>query len=177
MDEKVLIRQIKAGNDDAFRVLVEKYRNDLYRTVFAILRNERDAEDATQEIFLKIYHSLPQYEHQGLKTWMTRVAVNHAIDFKRKVTRRQEDVGEVIEQVHIDETSKQVIQKELRRLVRDKLAEIPDNYREVIYEYYIAERSYQQIADKHNIAVKTVETKLYRARSWMKRNWKEDEFS
>jgi len=63
-----LIEKIKSGNDHAFRLLVEKYRNHVFHTVYGVLRNEKDAEDAAQEVFMKIYTSLPQYEKQGFKT-------------------------------------------------------------------------------------------------------------
>ena len=169
------------GNDHAFRLLVEKYRNDVFRTVFAVLRDQKEAEDAAQEVFMKIYTSLPKYEYQGFKTWMTRIAVNHAIDVKRKQARRREEVTEALEQQALatsrDSVEKEIIEQDQRRLVRKKLNEVPENYREVIYGFYIAEKSYQQMAEEQNVQVKTIETKLYRARSWMKKNWKEDDFS
>ena len=169
------------GNDHAFRLLVEKYRNDVFRTVFAVLRDQKEAEDAAQEVFMKIYTSLSQYENQGFKTWLTRIAVNHAIDVKRKQARRREDVVDSLEQqvpgTPKNSVEKEVIAQDQRRLVQKKLNEVPENYREVIYGFYIAEKSYQQMADEQNVQVKTIETKLYRARNWIKKNWKEDDFS
>lgn len=152
----------------------------MFRTVFAVLRDEKEAEDAAQEVFMKIYTSLSRYENQGFKTWITRIAVNHAIDTKRKTARRREDIIEAIEQQAFG-TSKDSIENELfdndrRKQVRDKLDELPDNYRDVIYGFYIAEKSYQQMADEQNVQIKTIETKLYRARNWMKKNWKEGDF-
>jgi RNA polymerase sigma factor (sigma-70 family) len=139
------------------------------------------AEDAAQEVFMKIYNSLSQYESQGFKTWMTRIAVNHAIDIKRKQARRKEDVVEALEQQVLgtpkDGVEKELIVNERQRLVRKRLDELPENYRDVIYGFYIAEKSYQQLAEEQNVQVKTIETKLYRARNWMKKNWKEDDFS
>ena len=176
-----LIQKVIKGNDHAFRLLIEKYRNDLFRTIFAVLRDKKEAEDATQEVFIKIYTSLPQYENQGFKTWITRIAVNHAIDMKRKNERRQEDmldsnsydtIGSEKESVETE-----VINNERRLLVRKKLHELPLNYRNVIYDFYIEEKSYQQMAEEQNVQVKTIETKLYRARNWMKKHWKEDDFS
>ncbi|WP_254842640.1 sigma-70 family RNA polymerase sigma factor [Bacillus sp. MRMR6] len=170
-----------AGDDDAFRLLVEKYRNDVFRTVFAVLRDLKEAEDAAQEVFLKIYTSLPRYEHQGFKTWMTRIAVNHAIDVQRKQARQSVEVVEALEQQAFgtpkDSIEKEMIQNERQRQVRKRLNELPDNYRDVIYGFYIAEKSYQQMAEEQKVQVKTIETKLYRARHWMKKNWKEDDFS
>ncbi|PGY07004.1 RNA polymerase subunit sigma [Bacillus sp. AFS031507] len=181
MSDAALIENVLEGNDHAFRLLVEKYRNDVFRTIFAVLRDQKEAEDAAQEVFMKIYTSLPQYQNQGFKTWMTRIAVNHAIDIKRKQVRRKEEVAEDLE-LQLVGTPKDSIEKEImdtdrRRLVRRKLDELPENYRDVIYGFYIAEKSYQQLADEQNVQVKTIETKLYRARHWMKKNWKEDDFS
>jgi RNA polymerase sigma factor (sigma-70 family) len=165
------------GNDHAFRLLVEKYRNDVFRTIFAVLRDQKETEDAAQEVFMRIYTSLPQYQNQGFKTWMTRIAVNHAIDIKRKQVRRREEVAEELELQLVgtpkDSVEKEIMEIDRRRLVREKL----DNYRDVIYGFYIAEKSYQQMAEEQNVQVKTIETKLYRARHWMKKNWKEDDFS
>lgn len=181
ISDQVLIQKIKSGNDHAFRLLVEKYRNDLFRTIFAVLRDQKEAEDAAQEVFLKIYTSLPQYENQGFKTWITRIAVNHAIDVKRKRDRRQEDRLEAVQYDTIgterESVEMVVVNKEQRNLVHEKLDDLPVNYRNVIYDFYIAEKSYQQMAEEQNVQVKTIEMKLYRARSWMKKHWKEDDFS
>jgi RNA polymerase sigma factor (sigma-70 family) len=172
---------VREGNEHAFRLLVEKYRNDVFRTVFAVLRDQKEAEDAAQEVFMKIYTSLSQYENQGFKTWMTRIAVNHAIDVKRKQARRREEVVDALEQQALgtprDSVETEIIENDQRKLVRKRLDELPENYREVIYGFYIAEKSYQQMAEEQKVQVKTIETKLYRARSWMKKNWKEDDFS
>ncbi|UII56369.1 sigma-70 family RNA polymerase sigma factor [Cytobacillus spongiae] len=169
------------GSDHAFRVLVEKYRNDLFRVIYAVLRDQKEAEDATQEAFMKIYTSLPQYENQGLKTWMTRIAVNHAIDVKRKRERRREEVSDRITAFELpaeqETVESAIIKKEQHDLIKKRMNELPTNYRDVIYGFYIEEKSYQQMAEEQQVQVKTVETKLYRARHWMKQHWKEDDFS
>lgn len=89
-----LVEKVRAGNDHAFRILIETYKQTIYRTVYSVLRNQKDAEDVTQEVFIKIYTSLPQYKNQGFKTWITRIAVNHAIDLKRKRQRQKEEPHE-----------------------------------------------------------------------------------
>lgn len=176
----ILIEKIKLGDDEAFRLLVEKYRNDLFRIIYSVLKDQKESEDAVQEVFIKIYTSLPKYENQGFKTWITRIAVNHAIDIKRRQQRRREDISEIVELDGKDRNGKdlesEVIHRERRQLVRERLNELPDNYRDVIYGYYIAEKSYQQMALEQNVQVKTIETKLYRARIWMKKHWREEDF-
>lgn len=161
---------------------MEKFQHDLFRVIYAVLRDQKEAEDATQEVFLKIYYSLPKYEHKGLKTWMTRIAVNHAIDMQRKRKRRREEMvddfgtSEELLIVKGPSLESEVITEEQRQLVHKKLQELPDNYREVICGFYIEEKSYQQMAAEQNVQVKTIETKLYRARQWIKKHWKEDDF-
>lgn len=144
------------------------------------MRHEKDAEDATQEVFLKIYYALPKYSSQGIKSWLTRIAVNHAIDVKRKKQRQQEMILEPDDLPTLSSPEENVVlpllQKEQRELVKSRLHDMPANYRKVIEAYYIAEKSYKQIAEEQQVEAKTVETKLYRARNWMKKHWKEDDF-
>ncbi|WP_431731880.1 sigma-70 family RNA polymerase sigma factor [Bacillus timonensis] len=148
--------------------------------MYPVLRHEKDAEDAEQEVFLKIYYALPQYSAQGFKAWITRIAINHAIDVKRKKQRQHELIIEPDELPALSSSEENVVipllRKEQRELVKNRLHDMPANYREVIEAYYIAEKSYKQIATEQQIEVKTVEIKLYRARNWMKKHWKEDDF-
>ena len=181
--EQALVEKVRNGSDHAFRILIEKYKHHVFRTIYGILRNQKDAEDASQEVFVKIYTSLPQYENQGLKTWITRIAVNHAIDCKRKAARRKEEMAETpappqreLRREDLESVEAKFEEKQLRLLVRRRLGEMPENYRKVIYDYYIEEKSYKTMAEEQQVEVKTIETKLYRARLWMKKHWKEEDF-
>ncbi|WP_096186564.1 RNA polymerase sigma factor [Evansella halocellulosilytica] len=179
--DEALIKQILQGNDHAFRILIEKYRSLIFKTAYGVLKNEKDAEDAAQEVFIKIYSSLPKYEGKGLKTWMARIAVNHAIDLKRKRDRRKEEVAEDIRLELVTADSKSVeseyLHKEMRSRVRERLNDLPLNYRYVVYGYYIEEKSFQQLSKEEGINEKSVRVKLHRARKWMREHWKEDDFS
>jgi RNA polymerase sigma factor (sigma-70 family) len=146
-----------------------------------VLHHPKDAEDATQEAFVKIYRSLPRYQGHGFKTWMSRIAVNTAIDYKRKSERRREvivdpEVG-LQTAISAEEPADLVLmRKEQGAMIARYLSELPPNYREVIVSYYMEGKSYQQIAIEQDVEIKTVESKLYRARNWMKKHWKEDDF-
>ncbi len=176
-----LVEKVRSGNDHAFRILIETYKESVFRTVYSVLHNQKDAEDATQEVFIKIYTSLPQYQNQGFKTWMTRIAVNHAIDLKRKRDRKKEvSHEEQPSEGHLglsEDVEALFFQNERRKLVLQKLDDLPAGYREVVHDFYIKEKTYQQIAEEQQIQVKSVEVKLYRARNWMKKHWKEEDFS
>ena len=177
---QALINQVKKGNQHAFRLIVEQYQGYIFQVAYGILRNEKDAEDAAQEIFMKIYLSLPKYEDQGFKTWITRLATNHAIDMKRKAFRKREESSDsVYEDFQVprnDSVEKEYFKEEKIKVIRSRLNELPTGYRDVVYGFYIKEKSYQELAEEQEAQVKTIEMKLYRARKWMKENWKEDDF-
>lgn len=178
--EQALIEKVRTGDEHAFRVLVETYRNLVFHSVYAVLRNQKDAEDATQEVFLKVYLSLSHYENQGFKTWLTRIAVNHAIDMRRKAYRQREEAADDFQldtNVCLEESvADKVARKELKRIVHRRIDELPENYRDVIYGFYIEDKTYDQLADEQNVKRETVATKLHRARLWMKKHWKESDF-
>jgi DNA-directed RNA polymerase specialized sigma24 family protein len=69
------VKKVKAGDEQAFRLVVERYKNSLFKAIFPILRNEKDAEDVTQEVFLKIYHALPQYKSQCIKKFINMIYI------------------------------------------------------------------------------------------------------
>ncbi len=109
---------------------------------------------------------------------MARIATNHAIDYKRKKEREKVELSlsnetqEDIKSSHNIEAL--LLRKEQKLLIAQKLRELPENYRDVVLAHYLEEKSYQEIAAQQNTEVKTVEMKLYRARKWIKKHWKEE---
>ncbi|WP_244226543.1 RNA polymerase sigma factor [Paenibacillus protaetiae] len=173
------------GGPAAYEPFVLEYGPYIYRTVFAVLRTPQDAEDVTQEVLLQIYRSLPAYRNEGLKTWMTRIAVNKAIDYKRYKARRPDmDAGDEAAQEEsaayrhglLPTTEEQVLEREKRDRMRLRIAELPETYKEVVVAYYIEDKSYEQIAGETGLERKSVESRLYRARSWMKKHWQKEDF-
>ncbi|BBH22665.1 RNA polymerase sigma factor SigW [Paenibacillus baekrokdamisoli] len=181
-----MIEQVLAGDTEAFRTIIDHYEAYLYQVALSVLHHPKDAEDAAQEAFVKIYFSLSKYQGQGFKTWLTRIVVHTAIDYKRKLGTRRETLGAMdsnelaaaaFEQTAAPESVEDdLLRKERAQLIACYLSEIPDNYRHVVVAFYMEEKSHMQIASEHGIAVKTVESKLYRARTWMKKHWKEEDF-
>ncbi len=176
---------MQEGGPEHYGPFVQAYGPYIYRTVFAVLHSPHDAEDITQEVLLQIYRSLPDCRLDGLKTWITRIAVNRAIDFKRSKARRPEELSDseaMSEKMHDDDAAAMpaaelvAIKQADRRQVRERVEEMPENYREVINAYYMEDKSYEQIAAETGLERKSVESRLYRARSWMKRHWRKEDF-
>ncbi|MGO4111502.1 RNA polymerase sigma factor [Paenibacillus sp. YAF4_2] len=178
------ITAIKNGGPEAFQSFVDEYGPYLYRTVYAVIRSPHDAEDVTQEALLQIYRSLPEFRMDGLKTWITRIAVNKAIDWKRSRMRKPEELMESITGLEADGIMTErglpvevsVMEREEQRHVREQVEQLPDNYREVVTAYYMENKSYEEIAAQTGLEKKSVESRLYRARNWIKRHWRKEDF-
>lgn len=91
MNEQELIQDLCARDEQAFRHLVETYRNKVYATVFNMLQDRDDAEDCAQEVFIQVYESISSFKQESsLSTWIYRIAVRKALDkIRRKKTRQR----------------------------------------------------------------------------------------
>lgn len=90
MNEQDLIRRIRNVDPEIYGQLIDRYRGKVMRTCFSYLRNERDAEEAVQDIFAKAYFSLAKFKgDSSFSTWIYRIAVNHCLDILRKKYRRR----------------------------------------------------------------------------------------
>ncbi|WP_026342466.1 RNA polymerase sigma factor [Paenibacillus fonticola] len=160
---------------------MKQYSAYIYRIAYSVLREAKEAEDASQEIFLQVYKSLPGYRYEGFKTWLTRIAVHKAIDLKRKRDRRKEEQWDPAKVLHIapvheDDTLQQLMDQERKARLRTRIRELPPGHRDIITAFYLEGKSYDDIAAEQSIAVKSVESRLYRARSWIREHWKEEEW-
>ena len=84
-----MIIQLRQGNEPAFRWLVEHYRNRVYHTALNILQDPKEAEDAAQETFIRVFESIGSFkEEASLSTWIYRIATHKALDkIRRRKTR------------------------------------------------------------------------------------------
>ncbi|MFD1178784.1 RNA polymerase sigma factor [Paenibacillus puldeungensis] len=181
IDEASFLIKFKQGDPSAFRWLVQEYGTYIYRVAYSVLHDAKEAEDAAQEIYLQIYKSLPEYRSRGLKTWMTRIAVNKAIDLKRKRDRRKEEQWDPSNlalkiPVQEDEILAGMMDQERNQELKRKIFELPESHRQIVTEFYLNGKSHEQIAADLSVSVKTVESKLYRARTYIREHWKMGEW-
>ena len=84
-EDRLLIERLKKGQKETFRELVEKYKKPLYYYCFRLCRNHADAEDLSQEVFIKVYQRIEQFREEAkIQTWIYRIASNAFIDKKRR---------------------------------------------------------------------------------------------
>jgi RNA polymerase sigma-70 factor (ECF subfamily) len=87
--DATIIARVRAGDSDAFRVLVERHSRNIFRLAYRMVGNEPDAEDVVQDTFLRAYRQLHRFESRAnFGTWLYRIAVNCALDLLRQRPRR-----------------------------------------------------------------------------------------
>lgn len=179
--QEIDIKKLVQQDASVFRLFIRSYQRYIYQLAYGVLRHEKDAEDAVQEILMKIYHALPNYRQEGLKTWIRQISVRHAIDMKRKRSRRSDRDDDLDKAAPYlddgrDSLDSTLIKQSRNEYLFKRLEELPDNYRVVIHAFYIEEKSYEEIAQEHELELSAVKMRLYRGRQWMKKHWREEEF-
>ena len=178
-----LVRYIAAGNHEAFRVLMKRHNQLLYRTARSILKNEPEAEDAVQEAYLQAYRAMGTFRGDAkVSTWLVRIAVNEAITRLHKQTRRAEIIrldGEDSQaDLHSSEDSmnqsppeqpdRAALRAEARRLLEAKIDELPDAFRTVFVLRAVEEMTVEEAAVVLGIPEATVRTRFFRARGLLR---------
>ena len=177
-DENTVIKSILSGDYNSFGSIVEHYQGLVFSICLNMTGDRFEAENLSQDIFIKIFNSLSTYEFRGFKTWITRVAVNRCMDFKRQAARRREEpVSPDNMELYCHELGPPVEELILRAeeagTVRKVCDALPEIYRTVITEYFIKYKSIRQISTEMGISYKTVETRLYRGLKLLGERWKE----
>ena len=173
-EEAVLVEEALAGKMPAFEKLVSLYGKKIYNYCYRMTGNKEDAEDISQDVFLKSYRSLNGFKRNSqFSTWIYRIAHNACIDHHRKkkvetvsLTRSDEDNGKQDNEIVSDSLSleEEVLMNERKNAVHSAIAKLRPEYRTVIILRDIDGLSYDEIAGVLNIPLGTVKSYISRAR-------------
>jgi len=170
---------------DAFDWVFEAYYADVYGLAHALLRNAQDAEDVTQDVFLRVYKALPSYEpdRASLRTWLARIVVNACQIHRRRNflrnfwgrarARDDEALSDVQTPESVEPTlwgapEEYVLQAEMRQTIRDVLAKLRFEHRAAVILHYYRGLSCQEIARIFGCPEGTVRSRLHYARRMVK---------
>lgn len=176
-----LVQRCLNGNQDAFALLVDRYKAYVFAVILHIVSEQTEAENIAQEVFLQVYRSLSQYRSANFKGWIGKIAAAKAIDWRRAHRQRAQEtlMPEVASECAAGQSGWQLpeevlLASENRQRVREICAKLPAVYRDVISRFYFEGKTYQQIAREDETTVKTVESRLYRARHLFRERWEEE---
>ena len=153
----------------AFELLLERFRDKVFRLSFSLLRDETQAEDMTQDVLIKIWKGLPGYQgHASLSTWIYTITRNACLtELKKRAARptvslQDPQLEEAVDALPAMQTSDPQSGTEMD--VQVMLAQLPEKYRRVITLFYLEQKAYEEVAAMLGLPLGTVKTLLFRAR-------------
>ncbi|GIV20901.1 MAG: RNA polymerase subunit sigma-24 [Armatimonadota bacterium] len=179
--DAALVARCKENDLSAFEEIVQRYQHKIYGYVKRLVLNETDAEDITQEVFLKALSALHHFrEESSLQTWLFRIATNLCRDLHRRRQREkgwlslwrradgEKDEGDEcsieIPDAHYD-PEKMLLREELSDLLQQAIDHLPIAMREVLVLHDLESLSYEEIAQALGIPLGTVKSRLFHARA------------
>lgn len=190
VSEESLIEKVKNGNEAAFSLLMEKYASQVYHVSYAVLQNHEDAEDASQETFLKVWKTISFFRGESrFSTWLFRVAKNTALDYAAYRNRREAfslfdtdaETGEETER-EIPDTGlypipeEEVIRAETVFGIREAMNLLSTEHRMILTLREFDGLSYQEIGERLGLDIGTVKSRISRAKNNLKKILSERNF-
>jgi RNA polymerase sigma-70 factor (ECF subfamily) len=179
-DEPDLLARCRAGETDAYRILVERYREHACRLAYRFLRSEADAEEVAQDAFVRAWRALPEFRGDAaFSTWLYRIVVRRAMDraatlrLRRERETSLEDVegvgggGGVAAEPSPDAESGG---RDTRR-IESMMEVLSEAQRAVVTLFYFEDHSVEDVARLLSLPTGTVKTHLSRARAVLRREW------
>lgn len=150
---------------------VREHTQLVFKICYAVARNHHDAEDATQEVFLRVWRNAPRLEEiKDLRSWIARIAWNVAIDRKRR--RPEQQMDEYFEVSQRARAEDEVISGQMLMLLERAIARLPRKEREALILASVEEMSMAEIAQVLGASEATVRGRVFRARQQLRERMK-----
>ena len=163
VDDRILVQAAQDGDLDAFEALVRRHQPTVYRVALSMLGSEADAQDATQETFVRAWRGLPRFRHDSaVPTWLYRIVTRRCLDLiaGRRPTEALNDTqpDPRLDPVHTAE------QRARLQAVTRAIAQLPGDQRAALILREFEGLSYDQVADALNTTVPAIKGRIHRAR-------------
>jgi RNA polymerase sigma-70 factor, ECF subfamily len=167
--------RVSGGDGTAFGLIVERYQDRLYNTIYRLVGSSEDARDLLQETFIKAYENLEGFRGgSGLYTWLFRIAVNASLSHrrKRKPFYAAASANDGDETASADswadpsaaDPADPILAAETETIVQEALNSLDEEYRTVIVLRDIQHCDYREMAEILDVSLGTVKSRLHRAR-------------
>ena len=166
-----LVQQATGGNLDAFEELVRRLQRRVYGFAFQHLRDYDEAQDLTQEIFVKLYRNLARYDTaRPFEPWFWKLAANTTINYRRKRVPSPTDQD-------IDAAASSAEWAQHDPVLVEALTQLDPSYRLPILLHYYADLSLEQVAASLSVSIPAIKSRLHRARALLRNTLAEHEES
>ena len=189
LDDRGLVEKIKEGHPSGFRVLMSRHQGPIYQLCFKMLKTQAEAEDLTQETFIRAFKALSQFRHQSaLSTWLYRIALNLCKNRLDYLGRRRHQSTKGIEefqgsawenqqlphhlQSYIERPDEAFALTETQTLLQQAIDQLDDSLKVLIVLRDIKGLDYKQIADITQRPLNTVKSRLHIARMRLMNHYK-----
>ena len=178
--ETELLNKISSDREAVVEEIIERYGDKILRLCFVQLGNIEEAEDATQEIFLKVFKSIKKYNgDSSIYTWIYKITINTCFDILKKRNRlRYDDISLYINFIKDEKDTEMIILKNLTsKSIRVALMKIPEKYRVLLYMFYFEELKISEISTILNEKENTIKTRLKRGKAALRRVIEKEEIN
>lgn len=169
MELNAIIRECLEGRPGAWETLMRMYAKKVFNMAYQFCGSREQAEDMTQEIFLKLYHSLPKYDFEkNFTAWLLTMSKNYLIDEYRRTkwekTQRDDFNDQVLAQASWAGPEESLVHKEARALVWQGLNRLSPEMRMAVILRDLQGQSYEEMAEILGLPLGTVKSRVNRAR-------------
>jgi RNA polymerase sigma-70 factor (ECF subfamily) len=173
---ETLIQRCLQGDQHAWDLIVRQYWRKVFNVAYKFVGKHDEAEDLTQDIFLKIFKSLDTFDRRAnFQTWLISVSRNLCIDHYRSVRKERETIDRGVDAADLSPAAPEpgpiaaLEQRDRVVLLRQAMAALPETLRTAVLLRDIQELSYQEIADKLRLPEGTVKSRINRGRTELAR--------
>jgi RNA polymerase sigma factor (sigma-70 family) len=181
LSDEALVDRIVNGEPRLYEMLMRKYNSRMYRISMSIINDDAEAEDIMQIAYLNAYRQLGNYRQQaGFGTWLTRILINESLLHKKRRTKKEKTLMETtfVEEHHETPLSG-LMNKELKAILEDAVAGLPEKYRLVFVMREVQGMSTNETMDVLSLGESNVKARLARAKEMLRdelnKKWKPEQ--
>ncbi len=182
MNDKQLIKKILENNDQAFSILVEKYKKLVYAAIFRLVHDRNDAEDIFQDVFIEVYRSIYYLRNENdLSAWLFKISYNKTVSFLRKKNPARvntdfdkecklQAVANNDSVVDYQTPARKLEDQEIKYVLYAAIDRLPEMQKKVWLMHKFEDYSHKEIGEKLELSVASVESLIYRAKFTLRKS-------
>ena len=164
IDDKRIIGRILTGDEEAYAILINKYKSYAYTIALKIVKDHEEAEEVAQDAFIKVYKHLDKFHQESkFSTWLYRIVFNTAISYQRKHKMKKESI-EIVKYTVVAQDQEEIEQEDRKRFIKRAMEKLPVADQTVVTLFYLEELSLEEIGEITGTKANAVKVKLHRAR-------------